>query len=93
MEPSSDLKALVQSVHLSLWKRKLEGELSRGVKESDHVSGELLDFLSGDSPQLRDLPDQGKGEGGVLLNGVLSRSPKTKPRCKTKQRRLQDKAK
>ena len=41
---------------------------------------------------MRDLPDWGKGEGGVLLNGELSGSLETKSDSKTKQRRLQDKA-
>ena len=53
---------------------------------------ELPDFLSGNSLQLRDLPDWGKGEGGVLLDGELSGSLETKSDSKTKQRRLQDTA-
>ena len=56
-------------------------ELCRVIRSD----GELLDYLSGDSPQLRDLPDQGKGEGGVLLNGELSESLETKSDSKTKQ--------
>ena len=52
---------------------------------ADPYPSELLDYLSGDSPQLRDLPDQGKGEGGVLLNGELSGSLEMKSDSKTKQ--------
>ena len=50
------------------------------------AAGELLHFLSGHSRQLRDLPDWGKGEGGVLLNGELSGSLETKSDSKTKKR-------